>query len=343
MLTMNDIASLSGCARSTVYAVLNNKTWVSEKTRKKVQNVIDRHQWNPNRMASGLVSGASGLIALILKDILNPFNSLILEGVNSILQPLQYNTLLLSTMDEHDRELEALQIARSYRVDGVIITPQQVGVDMAHLWKIRESGEVCVTLGQCPGIDFSYLELDEAGSARKVVDFLAGLGHRRIGLLQGPSTSLSSRYREEGFMEGILTHRLDYRPEYLTPGGATIREGYEGAINLLAQEKRVTAVVCYNDLSAAGVYRAVAEKGLKIPEDLSIVGFDDIELSSVFGPPLTTVHQPCFEMGVWMAEKVLSDIRIKNEKRSGIPSEKKIISGNLVVRASTVSLQEVSE
>ncbi|MBI9101760.1 MAG: LacI family DNA-binding transcriptional regulator [Spirochaetales bacterium] len=334
MLTMNDIAELSGCARSTVYAVLNHKSWVSENTRKKVQKVIAEHQWTPDRMAAGLVGGSTNLIALILKDVLNPFNSQIVEGINSVLRPLDYNALLLSTMDEHSRELEALKVARSYRVDGMIITPQQVGVDLSHLWKIKEAGEPCITFGCSPGIDFSYLDLDEGASTVRIVGYLSELGHRRIGFLKGPDTSLSAKQREDGFREAVMMKQLEYRPEYSGKGGATLKDGFEGAKKLFSLEVPPTALICYNDLVAAGAYRAAEESGLSIPGDVSIVGFDDIELASVFGPPLTTVRQPCFEMGQWMARQVIAEI---DKKRSGEPvvTESKQFIGELIIREST--------
>ncbi len=334
MITMKDIADLSGCARSTVYAVINNKSWVSEKTRRKVQAVIDKHQWTPDRMAAGLMGGATNLIALILKDVLNPFNSLIVEGVNSVLRPEGYNTLLLSTMDDHSRELEALKMARSYRVDGIIITPQQVGVDLSHLWKVKEAGDICVTFGCSPGIDFSYTEFDEAGAIRRLTGHLADLGHSRIGFLSGPATSLSARKREDGFREEIMARRLEFRPKYILSGGATVKEGRGSARRLLALDERPTAIICYNDLAAAGAYLAAGECGLSIPEDLSITGFDDIELASVFGPPLTTVKQPCFEMGCWMASRVLEEIGFR-QGGNEFDSVSRFFSGEVVVRKST--------
>ena len=334
MLTMTDIARLSGCSRSTVYAVLNGKSWVSEETRNRVRQVIRENRWEPDRLASGLVGGSTGLIALILKDILNPFNSRIVEGVHSILQPRRFNTLLLSTMDEHSRELEAVNIARSYRTDGIIIIPQQVGVDLEHLWRIRQGGEVCVTLGKCPGLNFPWVELEEARAAREVTEYLITLGHRRIGLLKGPSTSLSALEREAGFREGLVVHGVAADPSHIVSAGADLTSGYRAAAELLSRSSRPTALICYNDLAAAGVYRAARERGLRIPGDLSVTGFDDIELAEVFGPPLTTVKQPCLAMGARMAELVLEELE---RKKGGVgPREPgNRFRGELVVRGST--------
>ena len=335
---MNDIAALAGCARSTVYAVINDKKWVSEKTRSKVLDVIREYNWTPDRTASGLVSGTTNLVGLILKDVLNPFNSLLIEGVNSVLRESGFNSLLLSTLDDHEYEIRALAIAGSYRVEGIIITPQQVGVDFSHLWQIKEKGLPCVTFGNCPGIPFSYIQVNEASSVKKIVQYLSGLGHKRIGFLRGPETSLSAEERENGYRDGLLDEQLVFSPQFTVKGGATLREGYKGAMELFERfsgsRERPTAVICYNDLAAAGVYRAAADFGLSIPEDLSVTGFDDIELASVFGPPLTTIRQPCYDMGKWMAERVLSEIKMK---RDGLSAEPVIFkfTGELVVRDST--------
>ena len=335
MLTMNDIARLSGCSRSTVHAVVSGKSWVSEKTRNRVRAVIQEQQWVPDRMASGLVGGSTNLIALILKDILNPFNSKIVEGVNAVLNPLRYNTLLLSTMDDHSRELEAVKIARGYRVDGIIIIPQHEEVDLQHLWRIRERGECCVTLGRCPGLNLPWVELDEVRAVKEIVEHLVSLGHRKIGFLKGPGTSVSSRLREEGFREGLLAHGLSFEPSWMIPGGAELQSGYRAAAKIFAGKTRPTALVCYNDLAAAGVYRAAAEHSLKIPADLSVAGFDDIELAEVFGPPLTTVRQPCFEMGSRMAEMILADIEKKREGVSREVPDHYQFRGTVVRRGST--------
>lgn len=340
MLTMSDIASLSGCARSTVYAVINNKSWVTEKTRNKVLAVIKEHNWTPDKMASGLVSGSSNLIALILKDVLNPFNSLLVEGINSSLRTSGYNSLFLSTLDNHDYEVQAVSMVRSYRVEGIIMTPQQVGVDLSHIWRIKESGVPCVSFGSCPGISMSHVQVDEMVSIKKLVEYLASLGHERIAFLSGPVTSLSATQREAGYREGIMSCNIKYVPEFSAYGGATLNEGYEAAIKMLRlfinKPERPTAIVCYNDLVAAGVYRAAAELNLSIPEDLSVTGFDDIELAAVFGPPLTTIRQPCYAMGIWMAERVLKEIRLKRE--GALPeTESHIFPGEIVVRQSTAS------
>jgi DNA-binding LacI/PurR family transcriptional regulator len=312
MMTMEDIARLSGSSRSTVHAVLANKEWVSEATRKKILDIVARYHYQPNRLARALSRRATHLVALILKDIMNPFNSLVVDGVNSVLSAAKYSTLLLSTEDDHEREVQAVHAALSYQVDGIIITPQQVGVDLSHLWELTVQGKPLVTLGRIPGMRSSYVELAEEEAGRLATDHLLSMGHERVFMLRGPSTSVAAQGRLAGYKDALLSRGVRFDERMVVPAGATLREGRGAALQTLSGRdgggSRPTAVVCYNDLVAAGVYRAAAELGIRIPDDLSVVGIDDIELASVFGPPLTTIAQPCFEMGKTMAEFLLAAI-----------------------------------
>jgi DNA-binding LacI/PurR family transcriptional regulator len=308
-MTMEKIARLSGTARSTVHAVLQNKDWVSEKTRKKVLEVVERYNYQPNRLASALGSKSTRLVAVILKDIMNPFNSLLLEGINSVLSVSGYHPLLLSTEDDHDQEARAISLAESYRVDGIIITPQQTGVDLRHIWNLISEKRPLVSFGRIPGIETSGVELDETLAGDLAASYLIRKGHTSITLFSGPPTSAAAQGRADGFKNALMRSQIRFSPEMIREVGATAKASYGVAREILSKaESRPTGIVCYNDLVAAGVYRAAADSGVSIPEGLSVVGTDDIEFSSVFGPPLTTIRQPCFDMGKAMAEFLIQEI-----------------------------------
>jgi LacI family transcriptional regulator len=311
-MTMEEIARLSGTSRSTVHAVLSDKPWVSEPTRRKVLEVVSRYHYQPNRLARALGRRSTHLVALILKDIMNPFNSRIVEGINSVLAPKKYSTLLLSTEDDHEREVQAVGAALSYQVDGIIITPQQIGIDLGHIWSLIARGTPLVTLGSLPGMETSRAEFSERGAGRLAAEYLLEMGHTRIVHLRGPISSGAAEQRAAGFKDAVIQAGLHFTEEMIVPAGATMKDGRQAAAGLFpgsaGAAPQATAFLCYNDLVAAGVYKAAAELGISIPEDLSVVGVDDIELAAVFGPPLTTVMQPCFEMGKTMAEFLLAQM-----------------------------------
>lgn len=311
-MTMQDIARLSGTSRSTVHAVLAGKSWVSEETARKVREVIARYGYQPNRLARALGKRSTHLIALILKDIMNPFNTHVVDGISSVLARHHYSALLLSTEDDHEREVQAVSAALSYQVDGIVITPQQVGCDLSHIWSLVSRGVPLVTFGALPGLVTARVEFAEKEAARMAVEHLLAHGHTRIAHLRGPASSAAAAERVAGFQEAILRAALPFDESMIRPAGATTKEGEAAALPLL-RDARPTAVLCYNDLVAAGLYRAAAALGIAIPRDLSVVSIDDIDLASVFGPPLTTVRQPCFEMGEAMAEMLLAQIEATAE------------------------------
>lgn len=306
MMTMSEIARLSGVARSTVHAVLVGKTWVSEETRSKVMEVVQKYNYRPNRMAASLVGKPTKLIGLLLRDLLNPFNSQLIEGVQGVLAEHQYSTLLLNPLDRHEEEVRAIEVALGYQVDGMIIAPLQLGVDLQHLHRLRDSGKPFVTLGRIPGIPTSYVAVDEQQAAFLATEHLIQHGHRHICHLRGPHSALAAEERVTGFKNALLRHGLRFDETMIVDAGTLPREGYDAAMPLLSGQVRPTAVLCYNDLIAAGVYKAAAELHLSIPSTLSVVGIDDIELAAVFGPPLTTVRQPCHELGQALAQLLLN-------------------------------------
>lgn len=337
-MTMQDIARLSGTSRSTVHAVLTNKAWVTEETRARVREVISRYGYQPNRIARALGTRSTHLIALILKDIMNPFNTRIVEGINSVLGPRRYSTLLLSTEDDHDREVQAVSAALSYQVDGIIITPQQVGCDLGHIWGLASRGTPLVTLGALPGIETARVEFDEKEAGKIAAEHLLKMGHTRIRHLRGPGSSGAAELRAAGFQEALLRAGLPFEAELIVATGATTKEGWFASSRLLrgaggGRREAPTALLCYNDLVAAGVYKSAAELGVPIPGELSVVGIDDIELAPVFGPPLTTIRQPCFEMGQAMAKMLLAQIDSVGGPRTG-PGFVRVFAPALVERQS---------
>jgi DNA-binding LacI/PurR family transcriptional regulator len=310
MITMNDIARLAGTARSTVHAVLTGKSWVSEKTKTKVMEIVERYNYHPNKMAASLGGRASHLVAIILKDILNPFNSLIVEGITGLLKESGYSPLILSTMDDHDTEVQAIQAAIGYQVDGIIITPQQVGVDLGHLHRLKETGKPLVTLGRLPGLETNYVEVDEEEIGRTAASYLLDRGFRKIVFIRGPRTSGAAKERVTGFKSELAARGIPANGETVVYGGATITEGYSASLSFLQDKTaRPEAVICYNDLVAAGVYKACHDLDISIPEGLSVIGIDNIELAEVFGPPLTTIEQPSLEMGRKMAHILIEKMQ----------------------------------
>ena len=241
----------------------------------------------------------------------------------------------MSTADDHNREINAVNAAVSYNVDGIIITPQQIDVNLEHLWRLKEKNIPFVSLGKLPGIRTSYIEVNEFQAAESAVNYLVKLGHSNIVHLRGPSTSLAATQRAEGFRDSVIKVGKTFSKDMIVSCGSTTEEGRQAALKILSRKRPLpTAVFCYNDLSAAGVYMAAEESGLNIPDDISVISVDNISLSAVFGPPLTTISQPCRRMG-----EALSSILLKTmAAEKSTPIIEKQFLPELIIRQSVKNI-----
>lgn len=301
MVTITDVAKAAGVSRSTVSRVLNNRPGVRPETRERVLRAIEELRYQPHFAARALKRRRAENIAVIVQDSFREktgkeprgyYNTEIVRGAFSVATDQHYALTLLN--DEGTFEFYA-SLFRRRQFDGIILV--QVNVDMRLVEELRATEFPLVVVGSVPDPHVSSVDVDNYGSAQQVVRYLHALGHRRIAIINGPEERLASRDRRAGFRTMMRQLGLPLPPEYDQPGNFDIPSGYQAMRRLLSLDTPPTAVFATNDRMAIGAIRAAQEMGYRVPDDVSVVGFDDIPVAAYLNPPLTTVRQPVYELG----------------------------------------------
>jgi LacI family transcriptional regulator len=291
--SIKDVAARAGVSTATVSYVLNGSRGTSEQTRQRVLAAIEELGYSQNQAARDLARGRSSLLGLVISDIRNPFFPEITAGFQD--QALLHNldALVVNTNYDPARTLNSVKRLIGLQVPGVAILTSQIDPSVIGLLADRGVAAVYLDLGRV-GRAISNIVLDYERGIAEVLEYLTALGHRRIGYIGGPPHLLSAQRRKRAFQESAGRMRLD--PDRALDSDFTVRGGYAAATRLLAGGG-LTAIVGGNDLTAIGVLHCAYDAGLKVPADLSVVGFDDISISEFAQPSLTTVAVPRHEIG----------------------------------------------
>ncbi|KKI93163.1 LacI family transcriptional regulator [Bacillus sp. SA1-12] len=333
MTTIKDIAKVAGVSVTTVSRALNGYSDVSESTREKIIAVSKQLNYSPNTLARSLVMNKSKTIGLLVSDMTKQSrkDNLIFEvlrGLNQFSAETDYDLVLFSTDSTRQREKTYSQLCRERRVDGAII--QGIKTDDPYLQEVVNSDIPCVLIDiPIESETVGHVTTDNVLGATKAVNHLLELGHRQIAMVNGHEFAFVSQKRLEGFKLALQEANVPLREEWIINGAFEEEIAEEKVYQLLKTNPEITALFCASDLMAIGAIRAVKRLGLSIPDQISIVGYDNILLSSYISPPLTTIAQSIYEMG-YEAGKLL--IEILEEKTI---SHKKILETNLVVRETT--------
>jgi DNA-binding LacI/PurR family transcriptional regulator len=330
-ITANEIARLSGVSRSTVSAVLNGKRNVRESTRRKVLECIRHENYQSGMIAKTLVGELSRMVAVLASNLGSPFHMMMFRGINAVLETQGYHILFHNVRPEDQADPGTLASLHAYRPAGYIILKGAEGPQGEHARKIVEEGIPLVMQGKHEGIETHSVSFDNRGGMKLATDYVIERGHRRLGHLAGPAFSLGAKERKLGFVESLIEHDIPVSDALIVDAGETAAAGYQVALEVLKDpEARPTALLCFNDMVAMGVYRAAHELSLDIPGDLSVVGFDGIDFAELLGPPLTSVGIFPEVLGEQAAELLLKVIR--NQTGRGIVTE--WIDPRLIERAS---------
>jgi DNA-binding LacI/PurR family transcriptional regulator len=334
-VTIKDIAKAAGVSHPTVSRALNNHPAISESTRERIIELAHQMGYVPNATARGLKTSRTRALGAILQVMDDPFWSEVLEGVDSILHPEGYSLFVASTHDDKQREKEVVQVMMQRGVDGILLLSPQFREDQCQLLKSYDLPMVMVN--NEGAVDCQYIIYnDDLYGAGLVTKHLIDLGHTRIAFL-GKRRSASNNDRLAGFRAEMQAAglKVDKRYIYHTSAGNPLG-GREGAAYLLSLDEVPSGIVCYNDFLALGVYNYLQENGLRIPEDVSVVGYDNISIAAYLFPPLTTLHQHKFELGEGAARMMLEVLSNRQQKNRNLPPSKKIsMQGVLQIRAST--------
>lgn len=295
-MRIKDIAREAGVSTATVSHVINKTKFVGEHTREKVERAIKKFNYHPNAHAQSLALGRSKIIGLLVSDISNPFFPEIIKSVEAAVIANGYNLFLLNTNYEVDRTLDYVQRLIQMKVAGIILMTAEFDEALIAEAKKKKTCFVFHDLGFA-GEKVSNIVLDYGVGIDEAVRHLISLGHTRIVHIAGAHEIYSAGVRRQAFVDAMQRHLPDVPPLTIYEGDFRFEGGRIAASRLLESENLPTAVVVANDLMALGAMQQFKAAGLRIPEDISVIGFDDISFASLSEPPLTTVSSPRVEIG----------------------------------------------
>jgi DNA-binding LacI/PurR family transcriptional regulator len=307
-VTIKDIAKVAHVSHSTVSRALANSPLISEETKSRIRRLADEMGYTPSAIGRGLVTRRSGTIGVVVTTIADPFIAEVVQGIEETALSCQYNTILCNSNSEPERELRTVRALREKRVDAIVVTSSRLG--SLYLPHLREVG-VPVVLVNNQGVgDYTHSVLiDDSAGGELAGRYLASLGHRRIAYIGGPIWARASGIRLAGCRRALQAHDLDLPPECVLVGNGRADGGQEAADELLHRGLPVSAVFCYNDMTAVGVLSSLHRAGLRVPRDLSVIGYDDVTIAAYLYPPLTTIAQPRYALGKRAMEMALALIQ----------------------------------
>ena len=326
-VTLDKVARAAGVSSSTVSRIINGTAKVSAAKRENVLRIMSQLNYQPNVLARGLARGRTMGIGVLTQDISSPFYGSTLRGIESALLGSGYHPIFISGHWHLEEELEAIDFLLSRRVDGIIVLGG--GVPDLRLQEVAHRLPMVVLGRSIPGLEGQCLRLDNVAGALEATRHLLELGHERIAHIAGEPSHRDAQDRLEGYKAALRAAKLPFNPELVQGGDFCEAAGFLATTRLVEGRTLFSAIFAANDQMAYGARLALHRKGLRVPEDISLVGFDDLPTSMYTTPPLTTVQQPVEEMGRAAAQGVLRLLR-------GEQAEVRRMETRLVIRESTV-------
>jgi LacI family transcriptional regulator len=325
-VNIQEVAKEAGVSPSTVSRALNGFPGISEKTRERIVEIARKLNYRPNYRGQILTTQSTKNIGLLITDIANPFFPELVMGAEEYASKSGYTVLLGNTSESEEKETNYLDFFSRGPVDGIIISASRVSNE--HIIMLAEDGLPIVVINRTlehPKVSYVSTDMEKGGYLATM--HLLRLGHSKIAFINGPKHSEVSQRRLEGYKKALKEAGVDYNSDLISFNVPVSESGYKEAIKLLCTGEAPTAIFTYNDVMAFGVIRAAKELGIKIPEELSVVGFDDIFFSSFTDPPLTTIRQLKEELGRMAVELLF--------KLMGGERESLLIEPELIIRNTT--------
>lgn len=333
MVTIKDVAKKAGVSPSTVSRALSGNASVKESTKQKILEAVKLLNYRPNFLAQGLKEGKTKTIGLIIPNIRNPIYPALARGVEDTAKKFGYSVVLCNTDEDVKTEKEYIQKLRKRWVDGLLIAP--AAKETEHIVELQKEGFPMVIIVR--NVDFlaNAVIIDNFRAAYDAVSFLIKTGHQRIAIIKGNQQLALYRERFRGYKQALLDAGLPVHEELITGDESDSvqwsLDGYNAVYSLFAQNIKFDAVFATTDLRAIGAIRAIKDHGYKVPEDISVIGFDNLEFSSLIDPPLSTVSQPLYDIGVRAVNKLLALINTETMQEPTV----EIMSSELIIRRST--------
>ncbi len=333
--TLEEIARLAGVSRSTVSRVINHHPSVRPEVRERVWRIIREVGYHPHAAARNLATRRTHVVGVVIPETLpkvfsDPYFPAVLRGISDTLTEHGYH-LLLSLLSPLQEEDFYRQVLRGRLVDGIIVLSAQITDPL--IGRAHREGLPVVSIGRYAEPGVSYVDADNVEGGRMATEHLLRLGRRRVATIAGPQTMAPGIDRLEGYRLALQAYGVGLRPEWIAEGDFTEAGGYIAMRRLLPAQP--DAVFVASDLMAVGALKAIREAGLRVPEDIALVGYDDVELARFTDPPLTTVRQPISELGRVAVQLLLRQLEegVREPQRVILPTE-------LVIRSSCGALRE---
>lgn len=284
--------------------------------------------YQPNILARGLVQKKTNIVGIITPDIVNPFFSKLAKGAEDIANRHGYNMLLCNTDGDPQKELAYMNVLKARWIDGVILVAPRM-IEKQILSFVKQGISLVIADRPIEDLPVNQIWVDNVRGAYEATTHLIDLGHQKIGIITGPDNVENNFNRVKGYRLALKAHGIDFNPSCLIRGDFKFESGYKAMKKFLKMEDRPSAVFATNDLMALGALEKAKSSGLRVPEDLALVGFDDIMFSAFINPALTTVMQPIYELGEG-AMKMLLQALNKEDQKDGV----RVLTTKLIIRES---------
>lgn len=294
-MTIKEIAEIANVSSATVSKVLNGKDkYISEATRQRILEIVEREGYIPNAIAKSLKMKSTKTLGIIIPDVMNLFFSELARGVEDAAEIEGYSVILCNSDNKSSKEEKYIQVLQEKMVDGIILTASELSVSRS--LKKRNTPLVLLDRDILMEEEVGRIVVDNEEGGYKATEFLISKGCKNIGFISSDAITKSSGQRLNGYKRALLENGLKFDENKIFLQSYTIETGYEG-IKALLKNNDLDGICCGNDLIAIGAMNALKEKNIKIPEDVKVIGFDDIQISQYVDPPLTTIKQPTYQLG----------------------------------------------
>jgi LacI family transcriptional regulator len=329
MATIRDVASRAGVSVATAARALGEYGYVSAATRARVSRAAQALDYHPNAIARSMIKGRTQTLAVIVSDNANPFFAAVVRGIEDVVLGKGYAIMLCNADEDPDKEAIYLRTVRQKRVDGLVISPS--GGSPARLRSMLANGTPIVQMDRrLPGLAADAVLIDNRAGVRAAIRHLIALGHRRIGIISGPRGLFTGRERLHAYRTALRGAGLAVDPDLILEGTFKEASGYELVGRFLTMRRRPTALFVANNLMTIGALLRLKEAGVKIPHEMAVVGFDDMDWAPILTPPLTAVAQPGYDLGAAAGRLLVERL---HGQRTGRPKTL-VFQPRLVVRES---------
>jgi len=336
---IEDVAERAGVSTATVSRVLRGTKSVRPETMRRVTEAVEALSYRPSGPARALAGSRTQTLGLIMTDLSQAFYAELGRAVESAAMERGFTMILANGAGDEQREASYLDLLAERRVDGILVASW--GITARHIdWLVHAPVEVVLLSCRAPGMALPATLASSREGARMAAEHLINLGHRRIGEISGPPYSAAAADRGAGIRDAFEAAGIPADDSTRAESQGDVASGQAAAAQLLAREPRPTALVCYNDLVAVGALKAAKAASVRVPKDLSIVGFDDVPLATMVGPELTTIAQPVAEMAAWAVERLQRQIQAFDRGEPAPPASVVHMPCRLVIRDSSGPVPE---